>query len=115
MFCLISLSACDMPMGASPSVLAPSTLTDGQKWKFSIEKTKDFLLDATRAHLTLYAEDGGVKTKIGTTEIDVRQTTGTIDGIYKNKKIQASCRTNSTGADTCTVYVDGTKATRLHV
>lgn len=109
------LSACDMPIGESPAVLAPPTLTSGGKWQFSIEKTKMFILDPVGAHIILYVEDNGVKTELGSTELDTNYTTGTINGVYKNKKIQAACRTNMTGADTCTVYVEGSKVAKLHV
>ena len=112
---IVSLSACDMPIGESPAVLAPSSLTSGEKWQFSIEKTKMFILDPVGANIILYVEDNGVKTKLGSTELDTNYTTGTINGVYKNKKIQAACRTNMTGADTCTVYVEGSKVAKLHV
>lgn len=112
---IFTLSACDIPIGESPAVLAPSSLTDGGKWQFSIEKTQMFILDSVGANIILYVEDNGVKTKLGSTELDVSHTTGTINGEYKNKKIQAACRTDMSGADTCTVYVEGRKVARLHV
>lgn len=81
------------------------------------EKSWKFQAHYDQPTVTLYLFDNGQKNTIGTRDLTGVNSTTTISGAYKNKPVQASCKTDNMGlfefTGSCIVYVDGKKATTL--